>query len=77
MTVSVTEAKNKFAELLSKAEKGERIIIERRGKPVAELAKAQVKRERISGTLAHKKIILDPNWDRPQNDLDAWLAGDV
>jgi hypothetical protein len=37
----------------------------------------QPKSERIFGVLGDKKIVIDPEWARPQEDLDAWLAGDV
>lgn len=29
------------------------------------------------GTLKGHKVVIDPNWDRPQNDIDAFLRGDV
>jgi prevent-host-death family protein len=35
--VGAFEAKNKLSELLDRAERGERVVITRRGKPVAEL----------------------------------------
>ena len=35
--VGAFEAKNKLSELLDRVEKGERVLITRRGKPVAEL----------------------------------------
>jgi prevent-host-death family protein len=35
--VGTFEAKNKLSELLDRAERGERVVITRRGKPVAEL----------------------------------------
>jgi prevent-host-death family protein len=43
------EAKNKLSELLNRVERGERVVITRRGKPVAELvpaAFAEAQRER-------------------------------
>jgi len=33
--------------------------------------------QRVFGVLGRKKIVIDPDWARPQEDLDAWLAGDV
>lgn len=38
-TFSVTEAKARFSELLTLAESGEVLVITRRGRPVAELAR--------------------------------------
>lgn len=47
ITKSVAEAKSKFTELLRAVEAGERIVITRHGKPVAELSPAS-KRNRFS-----------------------------
>ena len=38
MEVGVFEAKNKLSELLDRVERGEQVVITRRGKPVARLA---------------------------------------
>lgn len=46
--VGTFEAKNKLSELLDRAERGERVVITRRGKPVAELvpvAQADMRRQ--------------------------------
>lgn len=51
MTVSVTEAKNKLTQLLTTVEKGERVIIERRGHIIAEIVKPFSKRTPKFGTL--------------------------
>lgn len=40
-TYGVAEAKNKFTHLLDRVEEGERVIITRHGKPVAELRPVQ------------------------------------
>ncbi len=47
--VGTFEAKNKLSELLDRAERGERVVISRRGKPVVELvpvARAEAQRQR-------------------------------
>ena len=79
MTYTVAEAKNRLSELIKQAEAGTRVIITRRGIPVVEIVrKAEDARpKRIFGVLGNKKIVIDPDWARPQEDLDAWLAGDV
>jgi len=79
MTYTVAEAKNKLPELIKQAEAGARITITRRGKPVVELIRKteDSSRKRVFGVLGDKKVIIDSNWDRPQEDLEAWLAGDV
>jgi prevent-host-death family protein len=44
--IGVFEAKNKLSEPLDRVERGERVVITRRGKPVAELAPVAVSEER-------------------------------
>lgn len=47
--IGAFEAKNRLSELLDRVERGERIVISRRGKPVAELtpiAKSEEQRQR-------------------------------
>lgn len=41
-TYGVAEAKNNFTHLLDRVEEGERVVITRHGKPVAEIVKAPV-----------------------------------
>jgi prevent-host-death family protein len=77
--VSVAEAKNKLTQLIQQVEKGERVTICRHGKPVADLVPTGgvERRPRQFGTLKGKIKILDPDWAKPQNDIEAWLRGDV
>jgi antitoxin (DNA-binding transcriptional repressor) of toxin-antitoxin stability system len=44
MQVSVKEAKNRLSELIRRAEAGERVVITRDGKPVADLSVHEEKR---------------------------------
>ena len=79
MKVSVAEARNKLTQRLKQVEKGERVTICRHGVPVADLvsAAAAYRKRRRFGTLKGKIGILDPGWAKPQNDVEAWLQGDV
>jgi len=79
MTYTVAQAKNKLAELIKQAEAGSRVTITKRGIPVVEIVRKteDTPRKRVFGVLGDKKVILDPDWARPQEDLEAWLAGDV
>lgn len=77
MDVSVGEARDKFTQLLKAVENGERVTITRYGKPVADLITAKPRKKPRFGTMKDRIKILDPNWDRPQNDVEAWLRGDV
>jgi prevent-host-death family protein len=74
---TVVEARNKLPEIIKQAEQGKPVVITRRGVPVAEVvAKRRSPRKRRFGLFSDSAVI-DPNWDRPQDDIDAWLAGDV
>jgi prevent-host-death family protein len=79
MKYTVSEAKNKLPELIKQAEAGGHVTITKRGIPVVELVRKtdDSPTQRVFGILGNKKIALDPNWARPQEDIDAWLAGDV
>jgi prevent-host-death family protein len=50
------EAKNKFSELLDRVERGERVVITRRGKPVAELVPVTEKRDVAKARDAARRI---------------------
>ncbi len=79
MKVSVAEAKNRLTQLLQQVEKGERVTICRHGVPIADLVStaAHGRKPRQFGTLKGKIKILDPDWAKPQNDVEAWFKGDV
>jgi prevent-host-death family protein len=79
MTYTVAEAKNKLPELIKQAEAGMSVTITKRGIPVVEIIRKveDSPRKRVFGVLGNKKIVIDPDWARPQDDVDAWLAGDV
>ena len=79
MTYTVAEAKNKLPQLIRQAEAGARVTITRRGVPVVDIVRKveEAPRKRLFGVLGNKKIAIDPDWARPQEDVDAWLSGDV
>lgn len=77
MNVSVAEAKNKLTQLIQAAEKGERITICRHGKPVVDLVRTDADQQRARKFGTMKGLVIDPEWARPQNDIEAWLRGDV
>jgi len=53
------------------------VTICRHGKPVADIVPTQEKEAPKFGTLKGEVVIHDPNWWKPQNDIEAWLRGDV
>ena len=79
MKVSVSEAKNKLTQLLQQVEKGERVTICRHGVPIADLVSRGVsdRKPRQFGTMSGKLKISDADWANPQNDVEAWLKGNV
>lgn len=79
MTYTVSQAKNKLPELIKQAEAGARVTITKRGIPVVEIVRKveDSRRKRVFGVLGDKKIVIDAEWARPQEDVDAWFAGDV
>ena len=79
MTYTVAQAKNKLPELIKQAEAGARVVITKRGIPVVELVRKSDEpvRERVYGVLGKKQVVVDPDWARPQEDIEAWLSGDV
>ena len=79
MVYTVSQAKNRLPELIKQAEAGERVVITKRGVPVVEIVRRveDAVPKRIFGVLGNKKVVVDPDWARSQEDMDAWLAGDV
>jgi prevent-host-death family protein len=79
VTYTVAEAKNKLPELIRQAEAGIPVTITKRGIPVVEIVRKaeETHRKPVFGVLGRKKVVLDADWARPQEDIEAWLAGDV
>lgn len=79
MTYSVSEAKKRLPELIRHAVAGARVTITKRGVPVVEIVRKvdDLPRERVFGILGDKKVVIDLDWARPQEDMEAWLAGDA
>ena len=74
MDVSVVVAKNKLPELIRAVEAGERVVITRHGKPVAQLMPAPAARRTVRlGEMADRLRLL-PGWDAPV-DLEGFLDG--
>jgi prevent-host-death family protein len=77
MDVSIVEAKNRLPELIHAVENGEKVVITRHGKPVAQLAPPPTERRRqvrLGGM--RDRIQFLPGWDAPIN-LDRFLKGDL
>ncbi|MBV8706830.1 MAG: type II toxin-antitoxin system prevent-host-death family antitoxin [Acidobacteriaceae bacterium] len=75
ITYTVLEASSRLGELIEAVEGGEQVTITRNGKPVVDLVPSKHSGPRKFGTM--KGLVIDPDWNRPQNDVEAWLRGDV
>lgn len=76
MDVSIAEAKNHLPELIRAVENGEKVIITRHGKPVAQITPPPPERRQIQWGAMRDRIQLLPGWDDPIN-LDRFLAGNL
>ena len=77
MDVSIAAAKNRLPELIRAVEEGEKVVITRHGKPVAQLAPPPRERRQQARLGGMKdRIQLLPGWDAPV-DLDRFLEGEL
>jgi prevent-host-death family protein len=76
MDVSIAEAKNRLPELIRAVETGEKVIITRHGKPVAQITPAPPTRRQVRLGAMKDRIKLLPGWDDPIN-LERFLAGEL
>jgi antitoxin (DNA-binding transcriptional repressor) of toxin-antitoxin stability system len=76
MDVSIAEAKNRLPELIRAVEDGEKVIITRHGKPVAQISAPPRERRRVRLGCMKDRIELLPGWDAPV-DPDRFLDGDL
>ena len=73
MDVSIAQAKNRLPELIRAVEGGEKVVITRHGKPVAQITPAPEDRRRVQWGGMRDRIRLLPGWDDPI-DLEGSLA---
>jgi prevent-host-death family protein len=76
MDVSIAEAKDRLPELIRAVEDGEKVVITRDGKPVAQIAPPPPERRKARFETMKDRIKLLPGWDDPI-DEDRFLAGDL
>jgi len=69
MDVTMTEAKNRLTQLVRAVENGERVVITRNGKPVAEIGPPKERGKVQLGGL-RGKIKLLPGWNDPFDEAD-------
>ena len=72
MDVTVTEAKNRLTQLLRAVENGERVVITRNGKPVAEIGPPP-KRGKVELGGMRGRIQLMSGWNDPMDENELGL----
>lgn len=71
--VNVHEAKTHFSKLLARVAAGERIIIAKAGKPVAELGPISKKpKKRVPG-IDKGKVWMSPDFDAPLPEFEEYM----
>jgi prevent-host-death family protein len=75
MDVSVAETKNRLPELIRAVEQGEKVVITRHGKPVAQIAPPPPERRKVRLGGMKNRIKLLPGWNAPIS-LDRFLKGE-
>jgi prevent-host-death family protein len=70
MTVSVHEAKTQLSKLLDLLEQGEEVLIERHGRPVARLVRANATTKPQLGAMKGE-FSWQEGWERPLTDEEA------
>ena len=76
MDVSVAEARNHLTQLIRAVESGEKVVITRNGKAVAQLAPPPPGRRKVRLGMMAGRIKFFPGWDDPV-DLERFLEGDL
>ena len=76
MKVSTAAAKNRFTELLRAVESGDRVVITRHGKPVAQIVPLPRETRRVQLGAMKGRIRLLPGWEKPI-DPDRFLEGEL
>ena len=77
MDVSIDEAKERLSELIRSVEEGEKVVITRDGKAVAQIAPPpqSTPRRKVRFDTMRGRIHLKPGWDDPITE-DQFLSGD-
>lgn len=70
MNVSVHGAKTQLSKLLDLVEDGEAVVIERHGRPVAQLVPVRKRRASALGAM-RGHFIMAEGWERPLSDDEA------
>ncbi len=72
-TVNIHEAKTHFSKLLLRAMAGERIIIAKAGKPIAEMGRISEKLKRRVPGPDHGLVLIGPDFDDPLPEFEEYM----
>jgi len=75
LVVNMREAKTRLSELVRLVEAGEKVVLARNGKPVAELVRAAAPAKREGG-FWKGKVWISPDFDEPLPDLERAIYGE-
>lgn len=75
MNVTIAEAGERLPELIRAFEQGEKVVIVREGKPVAQLAPPSEERRTVRYDTMRGRIHRKPGWDDPLTE-DQFLSGE-
>jgi prevent-host-death family protein len=75
MDVSIADAKNRLPELIRAVEAGEKVVITRHGKPVAQITPPPPERRPIQWGAMRDRMKLRPGWNDPIT-VDELLGSD-
>lgn len=69
------EAKTRLSELVRMVEAGEKVVLARNGKPVAEIVPAEPPKKRVGG-FWKGKVWTSPDFDEPLPEFEEYVAGE-
>jgi len=72
-TVNIHEAKTHFSKLLARVAAGERIVIAKAGKPVAELGPLTLRPGRRVPGIDRGKVFIHDDWDDPLPEFEEYV----
>jgi prevent-host-death family protein len=75
VVVNMHEAKSRLSELVRLVEQGEKVVLARNGKPVAEIVPAEEPRKREGG-FWKGQVWVSPDFDEPDPELEKLFHGE-
>jgi prevent-host-death family protein len=70
-TVNIHDAKTHLSRLLERVQRGERIVIAKAGRPIAELVRVEAPGRRVPG---HDRVVIHDDFDAPLPEFAEYTA---